>query len=306
MIRLPVGVTVGVGSELSKDVDPPAELDADSLGIGATIYFAFYCLFLTAFYFQCKLCSSPWKWFLASLGRAEIHCGELMSGSSWGYLHSHVDFFMGTPTKRLWKMLEGYDSKIDIFFTWALSRTQELRCFKASEHFFWNKTFVGPLNIFRMCPELWFLCFDTLMVSAFPFLNERFVTWLAWNWKRSEHCVPAPLITHNVSATWDSTSPLNTTRKNLLRQAGSNVGRRLFCHCFPPKFDNICSRSIKTQSPREGAGEDETRELTACSKELGKCSSWRCAHLPQAAARQSVEKPSRHSQTRSIKSNIFP
>lgn len=220
---------------------------------------------------------------------------------SW--LHSHIDFFMGTPTKHLWKMLEVYDSKIEIFFTWALSRTQELRCFKASEHFFWNKTCIVPLSIFRICPELWFLCFDTLMISAFLFLNERFVTWLAW--KRSKHCVPAPLITHSVSVTWESTSPLNTTHKNLLRQAGSNMGMRLFCHCFPPKFNNIFSTFLKMHSPREGAAEDESWELITCSKELGKSSSWRCAHLPRASARQSVEKPSRDTQTRSIKSNIF-
>lgn len=50
-----------VGSELSPDVDTPAELDANSLSISAAIHLAFYCLPLTAFWFWCKLCSSGSK-----------------------------------------------------------------------------------------------------------------------------------------------------------------------------------------------------------------------------------------------------
>lgn len=115
-----------------------------------------------------------------------------------------------------------------------------------------------------MVPVLWY--FNDL---CFSYLNERLVTWLAWNWKRNKHCVPAPLITHNVGVNWESTNPLNTTQTKLLRQAGSNMGLRWFCHCFPPKFNNLCSPFLKTHSPKEGAGEHGSWELTACSKELG-------------------------------------
>lgn len=57
LITLPIGMTLLLGSELSSEVDTPVEVDTNSLSISAAAYFAFYCLFLTAFYFWCKLCS---------------------------------------------------------------------------------------------------------------------------------------------------------------------------------------------------------------------------------------------------------
>lgn len=96
-----------VGSELSPDVDTPAELDTNSLSISAAIYFAFYRLFLTAFYFRCKLCSSAWKWFLACLGRAEMCSGESMRGSSQVYTVMQTSSREHLPSvfKRCWKYI---------------------------------------------------------------------------------------------------------------------------------------------------------------------------------------------------------
>lgn len=53
IIKLPIGMALLVGSELSSDVDTPVEVDTNSLSISAAAYFAFYCLFLAAFYFWC-------------------------------------------------------------------------------------------------------------------------------------------------------------------------------------------------------------------------------------------------------------
>lgn len=50
-------MTLLVGSDLSSDVDTPVEVNTNSLSISAAAYFAFYCLFLSAFYFWFKLCS---------------------------------------------------------------------------------------------------------------------------------------------------------------------------------------------------------------------------------------------------------
>lgn len=153
-------------------------------------------------------------------------------------------------------MLEVSDSKNEIF-TWALFRTWELRPFKASEHFFFeiNLFFYRSIkhlqNLSRMVvPVLWY--FNDL---CFSLLNERLAAWLAWNWKRSNHCVSAPLIMHNVSVNRETTNPLNTIQKNLVRQAGSVMGLRWFCHCFPSKFNNVCSPFLKIYSPKEEVGE---------------------------------------------------
>lgn len=188
----------------------PLEPDTKSLSISDAVPFAFYCLFLAAFYFRRKLCSSPWKWFLACLGRAELHSGELRRGSSqvcvilqnssWGLLPS-------CP-------LAVCCSKIKMS-SWALYRTSELRSFKTSEHF-WGITLFSYTSShcavikhlqnlsWMVLPVPW--CFNDL---CFSYLNEGFVTCLIWNQKRSEGSVPSPLIMHRVSVNMlgESTNP---------------------------------------------------------------------------------------------------
>lgn len=78
----------------------------------------------------------------------------------------------------------------------------------------------------------------------------------------------------------------------ILRQAGSNMGLRCFCHCFPPKFSNVCTPFPRTRAPKEGASEPGSWKLTACSKDLWWSvlgMSWNGACLPWASVRQSVE-----------------
>lgn len=248
-------MTLLVGSELSPDVDTPAELGTNSLSISTAIYFAFYCLFLTALYFQCKLCGSPWKWFLASLSRAEMHSGESMRWSSQVYtaMQTSSQGYLPSIFKRCWKYLTA-----KMRFSpghclgpenWDLLKHQSTFFFEINLFFY--RSIKHLQNLSRMVvPVLWY--FNDL---CFSLLNERLAAWLAWNWKRSNHCVSAPLIMHNVSVNRETTNPLNTIQKNLVRQAGSVMGLRWFYHCFPLKFNNVCSPFLKIYSPKKEVGE---------------------------------------------------
>lgn len=160
-----------LGSELSSEVDTPAEVDTNSLSISAAAYFAFNCLFLAAFYFWCKLCSWPWKLFLSSLGRAEMYSGSSMKGFTQSHTLSHRDPYQSI-FKICWKYI---NCKVEMS-AWMLSRIWELKLLKALDPpplFFFSINcwgfFIVPLDIFRICPKWWSLCFDTLMIPEFLF-----------------------------------------------------------------------------------------------------------------------------------------
>lgn len=126
-------MTLLLGSELSSEVDTPVEVDTNSLSISAAAYFAFYCLFLAAFYFWCKLCNWPWEWFHSSLDRAEMHSGAPMKGFSQTHKLSHRDPYQSI-FKRCWKYRTAKLRCLEMS-AWMLSRIWERKPLTALELF---------------------------------------------------------------------------------------------------------------------------------------------------------------------------
>lgn len=63
--------------------------------------------------------------------------------------------------------------------------------------------------------------------------------------------------------------PWTPHKQNCSDEQDPTPGPRWLYHCFPPKCSNLRRPFLKTRSPKEGAGEHGSWELTECSKELG-------------------------------------
>lgn len=281
-------MTLLLGSELSSEVDTPVEVDTNSLSISAAAYFAFYCLFLAAFYFWCKLCNWPWEWFHSSLGRAEMHSGAPMKG------FSHTNFLTGIPIKASLKDAGNIEQQ-----SWDVLRCLPGCCLGSENGNLWQHWnclgfFVVPLIVFRICPKWWSLCFDTLWCLAF-FLEWGIFSLMSWNWKKRQHCVPAPLVMHSVTVNLESTKSLNTTTQKSSDKQDPEWGWDAFaiaCHQHSVTFAAPFLGHVPQKREQVSLG----HRNYACSKNLwwGVLGMpWNCAWLPWASVRQSVEELSR-------------
>lgn len=180
---------------------------------------------------------------------------------------------------------------------WMSSRTWELKPLKAPEHFFFlhkpfRVFFIVPLDIFTICRKWWSLCFDTLMMSGWFFLNERFFSLTVVELEEEPTlCTSSSSHTQCCCEPGEHLFPEHH-RAKILKQAGSIMWLRCFCHCFPPRFSNVCTPFPRTCAPKEGASDPGSWKLTACSKDLWWSvlgMSWNCACVPWASVRQSVE-----------------